>query len=330
MNEYSALVATAATIGPEESLASLVWDEGGNPQEFLQFNSALLISARRMLSRDCRIPIRFEPDFLPESLEDLGRLRSLARALTIQLRHTHAVGDWAEAVSVGLDILRLANISRGGLIAHLLVGVVFESTALKGLSAMRRRLSPALCETTISLLKQLEDEREPYDAVDRRDRKWEETVGWKESPIDIEADIKALERSESGERGASDMQRAMVEFIEHLAALPDSDRRDMNSALDRRNLAMLRLLRTDLSLRHWHALKGECPSELTLADLIDPTSEVDPFTSKAFVYRRDTPHLFTLYSPGPTRIDNGGVFGPWLSVWSGQADLCLDISDYEE
>jgi hypothetical protein len=330
MNEYSALVATAATIGPEESLASLAWDEGANPQEFLQSNSELLISARRMLSRDCRIPIRFDADFLWESLEELDRLRGLARALTIQLRHAHAVGDWAEAVSVGLDILRLANISRGGLIAHLLVGVSVENAALKGLSAMRRCLSPALCETTISLLKQLEDEREPYDAVDRRDRKWEETVGWKDPPIDIKADFKALERSESGDQGDSDVQRAIIEFIEHLAALPDSARRDVKSEIDRRNLAMLRLLRTDLSLRHWHALKGECPSELTCGELIDPTSGVDPFTSNAFVYRRDTPHLFTLYSPGPTRIDNGGVFGPWLSVWSGQADLCLDIWDYEE
>jgi hypothetical protein len=317
MNEYTSLVAVASRIGPEESLANLVWDEGGDPQEFLHRNSDLLMSARQLLARDLRRSVRFEADFLSHSLEEVAHFRNLARALTLQLRHSHAVGNLAEAVAVGCDILRLANVSRGGLIAHMLVGDVIEYSALQGLNATRRRLSPDLCKTAIAALRQLEDEREPYEEVARRDQLWEETVDR----------MAASSGPRLDEAGVNDEQQPL---LDQLINLPASDKRDVYVALDLKALAMLRLLRTDLALRCWHAANGAYPSELTCADLIDPTSGLDPFTGQPFVYRRDTPHLFTLYSPGPTLIDNGGVFGAWTLVSSGKADLCLDIEDYED
>jgi|688.fasta_scaffold188258_4 hypothetical protein len=323
MNDYSSLIAVASRIGPEESLSNLVWDERGDPQEFLHRNSDLLMAARQLLARDLRRSVRYEADFLSHSLEELTHYRNLARALTLQLRHSHAVGNLEEALVVGCDILRLANVSRGGLVAHMLVGDVIEYSALQGLNALRRRLSPDLCKTAIAALRQLEDEREPYEEVARRDQLWEETVDPKEPPIDMAA-------SSAPRLDEADLSYEQQRLFDQFNNLPASDKRDLYMAVDRKTLAMLRLLRTDLSLRCWHAANGEYPSELNCADLIDPTAGLDPFTGKAFVYRRDTPHLFTLYSPGPTLIDNGGAFGAWTLVSTGKADLCLDIADYED
>jgi hypothetical protein len=37
-----------------------------------------------------------------------------------------------------------------------------------------------------------------------------------------------------------------------------------------------------------------------------------------------------VYSPGPGRQDHGGRFGSWAAVQAGQADLCLDVFDYQD
>lgn len=55
---------------------------------------------------------------------------------------------------------------------------------------------------------------------------------------------------------------------------------------------------------------------------------LDPFTDQSFLYRRLSDHSFALYSTRPSKVDHGGVFGPWMMVAAGHADLCLDAGDY--
>ena len=56
---------------------------------------------------------------------------------------------------------------------------------------------------------------------------------------------------------------------------------------------------------------------------------LNPLTDEPFIYRQLSADSFELYSPGPCKIDHGGVFGPWIKVKNGKADLCLDAADYE-
>ena len=86
----------------------------------------VLTSARRLLTPDCRISIRLEESFFSDHLDDYLHIRNLAKALSVQLRHFEAKGQIAESIAAGLDMLKLANISRRGLIMDLLTGIAIE------------------------------------------------------------------------------------------------------------------------------------------------------------------------------------------------------------
>lgn len=108
---------------------------------------------------------------------------------------------------------------------------------------------------------------------------------------------------------------------------------------DRRSLCLIRMLMADLMVRSFKEEHGHYPDrldQLTLdGAMICP---VDPLTGQPFIYRRKSTRkffwmvneAFDLYSLGSKVVGGGGAFGSWIKVMSGEADLCLDWSNYQE
>ena len=123
----------------------------------------------------------------------------------------------------------------------------------------------------------------------------------------------------------------MCQWVQSFASLPKNEQNAFHADQDRHNIALLRMFTIDLALRSHHHAKSSYPGDLR--SLIPDTLSrlpLDPFTVQSFLYRRLSADSFTLYSTGPSKIDHGGVFGPWMMVAAGGADLCLDDSENTE
>lgn len=177
----------------------------------------------------------------------------------------------------------------------------------------------------INALDRIERDQEPFPDIAKRDRQWEIAVQIPDKP----SDFTKQEFSDPAECGVSeDEQRALLKSFQSFADLPKNEKNAFYADQGRHIIALLRMLAIDLALRSHHHVKSSYPGEL--ASLIPDTLSclpLDPFTVRPFLYRRLSADSFMLYSTGPSKIDHGGVFGPWMMVAAGYADLCLDASE---
>lgn len=324
---YEALVQSASRLIDAEAFADIDDGDVSAASGLLERNRPALESARYALSQRCTVPVRYEESFFQDHSDDLPRLRNLAHAFRVEALLAASRGDYRAAALVGIDILDLGNAARrGGLVVDAVVGNAISGVGLDALRKIRTDFDHATRGTLIDILQRVEGEREPFANVVARDREWELAVGYEDEPCDFASQ----EMGDLGECGLSeDEQKALLQLLQQMADLPESDLRRMELDQDHHILALLRMLGVDLALRSWREISDAFPDRLaSLAPSLLPTLPVDPYTDESFIYRPVGGTWFLLYSTGPKAFDGGGEFGPWPSVAAGCTDLCLDTADY--
>ncbi len=324
---YDLLIAAASSLTGTKMLAADAEPSDGDTAVFLSANMETLELAREALRRDCAVPLKYEAKFFEMQCENYSPLRDLARSFALELNATVRLGDLACAVDIGLNIFDLANaVRRGGLVVDALVAIAIEGIAIDRVRGFRHRLKPKQATRLANELLRIDAERESFEDIGARDRKWEEAV---ESPED-DTEFLDIQWRDSDEDGIDEETAQTVrQMLQSLAELPDDHHRAFQKQLDNRNIAMMRLLAIESALSVYRASNGVYPSDLSrLVPVCFVAIPTDPFTGAEFKYsKRDIG--FVVYSPGPTGQDSSGNFGGWFSVLAGEADLGVDMYDYE-
>ena len=309
---YETLLEAARSLVDSQMLATSHTASDSATRAYVAANGAQLEAARAALAAGCRVPLRFDESFFGDHCADWQPLRNLAQTFALEFQVAAADGDIAAAGQIGVNMLDLANaIRRDGLVIDLLVAVAVDQIAINLLRQIRAHLEAADRETLIRDLDRIERDQEPAADIFARDQQWEAVVGYQNEKLKDSPQSPP----DSSEGGLTKEQR-------HKDAL-----RIMQISQDQHVVALRRMLVIDLALRCWHATNGAYPDDLgTLAFTFLSRVPDDPFTQKPFCYRRFA-DSFLLFSPGPTGIIHGGVFGPWPKVQAGVADLCLDSFD---
>lgn len=324
---YEALVEAAASLTGFDAIAGIDDREISAASAFLEKNRAAIDSARRVLSPNCVVPVRYEESFWADHASHLPPLRNFARALSVEARLAADDGDFHSTANIGLEILNLANaVRRGGLVADLLVGVAISSIAIEVLRKHRTQYESLTRPNLIDGLERLESEREPFDTIAARDREWELATGCYGEP----ADFASLKETDPDEFGLSEEEmQKILQLLQQVADLPEQAQQKMYLDQDRHTLALMRMFLIDVALRQQRGSSDTFAEDLSLlAPEILATVPTDPFTDRPFIYRRVGSTGFCLYSTGPKMSDGSGQIGPWPVVAAGCADLFLDANDH--
>ncbi len=324
---YDALIKAASSLTGTEILSSESDPGIEAVAAFVDANQRSLCLARAALSAQCSVPLKFELSFIESHSDVITYFRDLARAFALVMRLAESQRDLGRVVSIGVDMLELANAARrGGITISLLVSAAIGCMAIDHLRRLRTRFDQAQQTELLRHLERLHREREPAQVILARDRRWELEVGCADEPCDfVNGDLSGSAEPDVPE----EVQKAVLECLQTIADSPIEERQSLFREQDNRALALLRMLAIDLSLRTHRGANSSYPDDLScLTPSILSRVPLDPFTDQSFVYRRLAADSFHLYGRGPCNLDHGGVFGSWPAVAAGYADLCLDESDY--
>jgi hypothetical protein len=173
-NGYDDLVAAgAAVVGAEPAGGKIAQATLEDLRAWVDRNRAPLERARLGLARECRVPVRYDPQFLPGHMEAVGSLRRLSRLFQAIATLAEREGRRAEAVRGGLDQVRLGQqMARGGLMIDEMTGLACERPGREGLSSLLDRLDADECRTALRALDDLDRSRESHEALLARDLDW--------------------------------------------------------------------------------------------------------------------------------------------------------------
>jgi hypothetical protein len=247
-------------------------------QDFHQRYENILIAARSALDLDCRVPLTFTDADI--DTDAMSAFRQLGRAFDAEGRLAAEEGRLDDAAAWHVDVIRLGCAkAHGGLYVDELTGRAIEMEfGLKGLARLRAELSPQQRTELSRTLIDLEEHREPIDAVLRRELAWQ--------------------------KRASGWVGRLYAVLDEIAGGVAETRHFISMARDRRQ-TILSLLVVDLAIRDYQfdhrglpeSLQALVPNQLNKLPL-------DPFTGQPFVYHV-TDGGFELYSLGPDGIDDG-------------------------
>jgi hypothetical protein len=267
---------------------------------------------------------------IDEHLCQIRRIRRLLIGLQHDCSRLTARSEFDMAACYSAAILDLGRIfRRGGLVLDLLVSIGIARSAIGSVRKIRRRLSPSARRVVIDAAERIERDCDPLEVVLDRDHQWEIANSDVEESWVIHRSTLVSEKEPvtlSQSHGDALVAQMMKEFLDQ----PQSARDQTHTAQFYCSLALVRLLKTDLAIRSFQQDRMCCLERLE--DLLEcylNEVPIDPFTSEPFCYRRIGLDDFALYSVGPCRVDHGGTFGGWHDVIDGNADLCLDMGDYD-
>lgn len=260
-------------------------------QAILEPNLAAYEQARAALQDKPRLA---DPDeaLSPEKREkDRSHLYNLSQYLKVGARLAELQGDFAEVARVGFCEFELGNAIQSG--GNPNDSILTMGSRFEGLDYLR----------TV---------RDRFDDATRREA-IERLIEWEKDMVPIIPPFQlGLDQQESSDD--TDEPPTGNEFSDIF--------------LECRTVAMVRMLVIDLALRSYYEAEGRYPERLTTLETIVPEGlPLDPYTAAPFNYRREGNHAFHLYSPGPSGVDHGGIYGDLSAVTDGMADLCLDFSD---
>jgi hypothetical protein len=136
-------------------------------------NSNALHLARSGFQYECRVPVEFTEAYMAAHLGELGGLKALAAAFSAEGRLAELEDRPADAARVHLDTIRLGTqCRRGGVLIDTLVAMVVESIGTRNLQAIVPRLDLATCRHAADVLEQLDEKREPWQAIVDQEESW--------------------------------------------------------------------------------------------------------------------------------------------------------------
>ncbi|MBS0264897.1 MAG: hypothetical protein JSS02_23380 [Planctomycetes bacterium] len=319
---YARLVAAGQALTGTEMFENRESPTPERMAEFLEANRAALENARQALAAGCRVPVVYDSSYSTAQSDNLQALRNLVRTFACELLLAKQRGDHWRVVQIGLEIFQMGNAGRsGGLLIDMLSALAVESMSFPALRSVREHLTPTESRKLANSLLELDEAREPFEDIKRRDQHWEQVV----YPERAQATGHPLEGIDfDAIQPKNDEERQMLQMARAAMAMPPEQLDLMQQLSDLRHLVAWRLLALELGIQAFHADRGTYPDRLE--DLVPefltrlPT---DPLADQSFCYQK-TDDGYRLYSPGPTRQDHGGQGGGWFDVISGNADLTLE------
>ena len=264
--------------------------------QLLRTNAAALNSMRLGLTHACTVPFELALNNFSNAMNDLAKLKSVARLFVAEGRLAEMEDRLADAARSYAEEIQFGNkISQGGLLLHRLVGVACEGMG----GALLANLAPKLnCEQARLVIAELEK-------VDQDRVKWD--------------DVLVAEKI-----FARHQLRAIWNPINRVVAWRQAQPMKEKARIKHDSvIAHERLLIIELALR-CYALEQGHPAE-RLEQLVPRYLQkvpADSFSGKTMIYRAQGQN-WLLYSVGPDGEDNGGIPQP-LPTGVGQGDLRLD------
>jgi hypothetical protein len=259
------------------------------------------------LSRPSQVPL-WPADLSSIYLLDIQQLRTVARALTREAELAQQQSRHRDAAMISIDCVRLGHASsRGGLLIQYLVGIAIEGVGYSSLYPAIPLLDADACREAVTLLEQIERDREPLDQMFHRERIYGENVyGWF-------GHLQLL------------LNDAIYGFPEHFEAATNATSR---------SLAVSRLIVMEIALRRYFVEHGSYPSRLDeLVPEYASAVPIDPFDVDGGPLRfKLAADGYVLYSLSYDRKDDGGRPSPRDSGLLESGDLRLDdwLAPWEE
>lgn len=245
-------------------------------------NAESLRLLRLGLTRQCALP----PDSVlaigPGMADHVKALYRLANLLEAEGRLREIDDHLADALQSYVDSIRLGNeMSRGGFVAHRLVGCACEADAFIQLSRLVPTLEPKEARWLIAALEKIDSSAVAWDEVQRNEYRIHQS-----EPI-----------------GAGFAKRLMTR-LKARPALRVFEMRHNQIA------ARLRLLAAALAVRCYQTEHSRKPTELKqLVPEYLQRVPLDPFSGRPMIYRLES-WTWLLYSVGEDGVDNGGQPAP--------------------
>ncbi len=243
-------------------------------------NRAALQAVRQGLTKQCRMPLTNDTQYLSQGTQNLIELRKLAYQFIGEGKLAEIEGRRADAVQSYLDAIRFGQeIGRGGLMTVKSGGIGCETLGLRPLLRLVPQLTPEESRRLSRALEEIDGKREPSEAVLKREKAFTRRMG---SFLEVTIGQLLLQPM---------IRETNRKFQEHA----------------RTGEARLRLLMTDLAIRQYQSERGVYPNRLV--ELVPQFLQAlprDPFSTNGFIYRTQT-NGFLLYSVGPDGKDHGGT-----------------------
>lgn len=300
-NGWMDIVAAGRMVENSSAISTISFYDTSSPKLLATAVKALTPVYERLdrgLRQAVHCPLEYSEDDV--NVDVATCLRTLARALASRGRLAEAEDRSRDAADSYLQTIRFGFAARrGGLMIHSLVGNACSGVGRAHLYECHEDLASSdLLEFALAL-EHIEMEAEPGQVFVYRDRIWEQhAFGWHGHLCQILEEISVPES-----------ERIQSSFI---------------AACDR-ELAEMRLLRTELAIQAFRATMGRLPNSLDeivpeyIAEIpIDPMSPMG-----AALQYRDVDDGYLLYSVGYNGIDDGGVAPEELAYHTG--DLRLDV-----
>ena len=322
---YTTLVEISSLLADVELFDVISHDCIDDATALLQRIRPILNRTQNIELQKCVVPVEYKADFFAYHADQCLHLQYLARALRFAADVAAFQGEYETVAQYGNTILNLANaVRRGGIVVDHLVAIAISGSGVSCLRSVRDHFTDDLRHELIAALQRNELEREPFSEIAERDARWEADSGYEPSDCRLQEDELLDPNSEL----SIEQQHGLIQLVNNLIAQPESEMQALHADLERRALAMTRLLAVDLALRCWRDRIGRWPRSIAdLAPDVVSSVPLDPFTDDDFIYV-PSGNSFLLYSTGPDRTDSGGKFGSWPAVAIGGCDLCLDFYDY--
>lgn len=329
MTPYAQLIRCAEQLRNLKELASITDEDIASADWILESNDDILVFVAELLQQRIEVPCRFEAGFLDTLCNDSNLLQNLSRVLRAKALVAVESSDYETAIRACLQLLELAAVlRRGGLIFGALTGNGFIGQAIECLRKIRKLLTTEVASALITELSRWEADVEDFDAIIDLDNRWTAAVKLPDIPVDPSSFI--LPEEECGLD--VDSQQELFRLTGELGKAAEAENYQPYRNQDFVFLALSRLLQIELTLAVFVEIHDRLPKDLDELQEYHPLQSLplDPFSDQPFVFHRFGKHGYWLYSLGPKRISGGGRFGSMLEVSLGQADLCLDMRDFEE
>jgi hypothetical protein len=259
------------------------WREAGIDElrAFVDSNREALAMIRKGLGRTIRVPLSGpQQKQIEASIASARQIRSLAQLLAIEGQVALNEGRRDDATRAGVDLVRLGHeASRGGLAIDHQIGQFASREGIDLLSKVRTDLSPTASRALVRDLEAIDLGREPVAEVFHREHALASASGL--------------------------VMQLNLTFNPALKKLTNSSKRAIEFS-DKRTVARLRLLMTELAVSGYRQRHGVDPERLDdLVPVFLAGVPIDPFRGQPLVYRK-LPSGSLVYTVGPDGKDDGG------------------------
>ena len=252
-------------------------------RDYVEKNKEALALIRQGLDREFQAPVTYDMDIMVREMNDAGVIRTRSgRTLYAEGVLARRDGRFADSSRAFVDLLRLgAAMSRKVPLMAYLASLAPQTLGVMGLRELRGDLDADQLRALVTILKKLDDDREPIKDVTGRELAFvnqniSKSGIWMSTALTLSGNARATRR----------------QVVDQLAQAENHAR------------VTQRLLIADLAVQLYFKEHGKYPTTLDAVTPILPTDPYSP-TNRPFVYRLSEGEIgYQLYSVGPDGDDD--------------------------